>query len=111
MVPEPDNGSLALDLRAFIRQTVEGLREGAAPIVATLMAKHSSTRHSRPPFQEAFIAQRRQALRKLLERGRERGEVAPTADLELLVDIGFGAIWYRVLNRTRRSADVLPINS
>jgi hypothetical protein len=50
-------------------------------------------------------------MRTLLERGRERGEVAAGADLDLLVDIGFGTIWYRVLSRharlNRRFADEL----
>jgi hypothetical protein len=30
-----------------------------------------------------------------LAQALERGELAPDADLDLLVDIGFGTVWYR----------------
>jgi hypothetical protein len=50
-------------------------------------------------FRTDFIARRRRALRTLLERGQSRGEVAVGADLDLLVDLGFGTIWYRLLTQ------------
>jgi AcrR family transcriptional regulator len=110
-VPVEDRGSLELELRDFVRNTVAGLHEGTAPIVAALMAKAQLDAGFATAFREQFLARRRQAMRTLLERGRERGEVAADADLDLLVDIGFGTIWYRVLSRhaplSRRFADEL----
>lgn len=36
-------------------------------------------------------------LRTVLERGRERGEVAADRDLEVMVDQVYGLFWYRLL--------------
>jgi len=42
---------------------------------------------------------RRAALRALLERGRDAGELAPDADLDMLVDMAYGVLYYRLLVR------------
>jgi AcrR family transcriptional regulator len=111
LVPDTDQGSLERDLRAFIRRTVSGLRRGAAPLVAGLMAEAQLDEDFARAFREGFLARRRGAMRALLERARDRGEVAADRDLDLLVEIGFGTIWYRVLSRhaslSRRFADEL----
>jgi AcrR family transcriptional regulator len=44
-----------------------------------------------------FTAQRRAALRALLERGVTSGDIAPTSDLALLTDLAYGVLWYRLL--------------
>ena len=48
-------------------------------------------------LREAFILKRRAATRVILERGVERGEIAKTADLELMIDMLFGPVWFRLL--------------
>jgi hypothetical protein len=44
-----------------------------------------------------FTAVRRSALRALLERGRAAGEVPADADLDMLVDMAYGVLYYRLL--------------
>ena len=44
-----------------------------------------------------FTAQRRAALRALLERGVASGDIAATADLDMLADLAYGVLWYRLL--------------
>jgi len=44
-----------------------------------------------------FIAQRRAALRTLLERGVASGDIAASADLDMLADLAYGVLWYRLL--------------
>jgi AcrR family transcriptional regulator len=39
----------------------------------------------------------RAALRALLERGQDAGELAPDADLDMLVDMAYGVLYYRLL--------------
>jgi len=34
---------------------------------------------------------------QVLERGRARGELRPDADLDVMSDLLFGALWYRLL--------------
>lgn len=45
----------------------------------------------------SFTAARRTALRELLAKGRERGELAGDADLDLIADQVYGVFWYRFL--------------
>lgn len=44
-----------------------------------------------------FNIQRREALHSILKKGLERNEIESDADLESLIDILYGAIWYRLL--------------
>jgi Tetracyclin repressor-like, C-terminal domain len=44
-----------------------------------------------------FTAGRRAALRAVLERGRNQGQLGPDADLDMLVDMAYGVLWYRLL--------------
>lgn len=46
---------------------------------------------------DGFRTQRRAVLRALLEPAVERGEVAAGADLDLLVEVVYGTLWYRLL--------------
>jgi AcrR family transcriptional regulator len=49
-------------------------------------------------LQEAVIGPRRAALRALLQRGVDSGELVATVPLDLVVDFAFGAMWYRLLS-------------
>ena len=44
-----------------------------------------------------FTAQRRAALRALLGRGLASGDLPAHANVDLLVDIAYGMLWYRLL--------------
>jgi hypothetical protein len=44
-----------------------------------------------------FTAQRRAALRGLLAHGQEGGGISPAADLDMLVDMMYGVLWYHAL--------------
>ena len=44
-----------------------------------------------------FIVPRKQELVSLLQRGLQRGELAPETNLEILADLIYGAKWYRFL--------------
>lgn len=109
--PLPDGGSLAADLRTFMRRTVTGVGGRNAVVLAGLMAQAQLDADFGATFREGFLAGRRAVLRDLLERHRARGTVRHDADLALVVDIAFGTLWYRVLAAhaplDRRFADAL----
>jgi hypothetical protein len=44
-----------------------------------------------------FTAQRRAALRALLERGQVDGDLCANANLDLLVDVFYGVLWYHLV--------------
>ncbi|MFF3002858.1 TetR/AcrR family transcriptional regulator [Kitasatospora sp. NPDC057940] len=96
-VPGPDTGTLRTDLRAFIATTFDGSqRDTTAPALRTLVREAARDPHL-ADLMQTFTATRRTALRDLLARGRERGELADDTDLDLIVDQVYGVFWYRFL--------------
>jgi hypothetical protein len=43
------------------------------------------------------VFSRRAALREILDWAVARGEIAPDEDLDILIDVVFGVLWYRLL--------------
>jgi len=100
LAPARDTGSLETDVRLFVRDTVAGgARNGH--LLSALMAEAQLDDSFAEVFRAGFLARRREVLRELLEAGRSRGELPPRADLEFLAELVFGALWYRMLARTR----------
>lgn len=96
-VPAPDTGSLRDDLRAVVAATFEGASTPpTAPALRTLAREAARDPHLAVLMRE-FTGARRAALREVLERGRERGELPKGRDLDLMVDQVYGVFWYRFL--------------
>jgi AcrR family transcriptional regulator len=97
VVPERDTGSFAGDLAAFLIDSFAGLADhGYADRLRQIVAAAQHDEHVARILSE-FTAVRRAALRALLERGRDAGELAPDADLDMLVDMAYGVLYYRLL--------------
>lgn len=92
----PDKGSLPDDLMEFLAATFRQ-RHGRRPILVGLMAQALLDPAFAAAFKERFLFMRRAALRVLLDRAAARGEIAADADPELLIDIVYGVLWYRLL--------------
>jgi len=104
-VPVPDDGSLAADLRAFLEASVAlGRAPQVVAILRALMAEAQLDEGFGARFRDGFIENRRAALRTVLERAAERGEL-PRASVDTLLDVVFGVIWYRVLTGRVMGAD------
>lgn len=99
-LPLPDTGGLAADLRIYLGATCFGWTTGGTgPVVAALMAEAQADASFGARFYRDLIAGRRAALRSLLGRGQARGELAQERDLDLLLDLIYGPLWYRLLLR------------
>ncbi|TDD77944.1 TetR/AcrR family transcriptional regulator [Actinomadura darangshiensis] len=97
-IPVPDTGSLRADLEAFLRATFRAAgNPHTASALRHTMAEAQRDPHAREPMRD-FLASRRRVLRGLLERARDRGEIASGADLDLIVDQAYGVLWIRILN-------------
>jgi AcrR family transcriptional regulator len=111
IAPVPDTGSLGTDLRRFVRRTVAGAAAPNARLLAALMAEAQRDEAFAQTFRAGFLAQRRRVLHEVLTYARSRGELATSADLDFLVELVFGMLWYRILARheplDRRFADQL----
>jgi AcrR family transcriptional regulator len=94
----PDNGSTRADLLALMRSAVDvysgSVEAGVMPSLVEAMSRDVELARL---VREGFLAQRRAALRAVLERGIERGDLARDLDLELALDVLGGPLFYRLL--------------
>lgn len=93
----PDTGSIRQDLLELMRQAVALYRGQAGrlmPGLVSAMAEHEGVAVA---VREGFLASRREALRSVLQRAIERGELRADCDLELTLDFLGGPLFYRLL--------------
>lgn len=94
----PDTGSTRADLLALMREAV-ALYSASLP--GRLMPNLVSGMAQRPELaravREGFLAPRRAALAEVVGRGIERGDLRPDLDLELVLDVLGGPLFYRLL--------------
>jgi AcrR family transcriptional regulator len=96
-VPERDTGSFTADLAAFLVDSFAGLQDpGYSGRLRQIVAAAQQDEHVAQVLAD-FTAVRRAALRALLDRGRAAGELAPDADLDMLTDMAYGVLYYRLL--------------
>jgi AcrR family transcriptional regulator len=97
VVPERDTGFFSGDLTAFLADSFAGLQdEVPAGRLRQIVAEAQHDEHVARVLAD-FTAVRRAALRALLERGRTTGDLAADADLDMLVDMAYGVLYYRLL--------------
>ncbi|MGA8241163.1 MAG: TetR/AcrR family transcriptional regulator [Desulfobacterales bacterium] len=94
----PDTGNVQDDLEAFLVQAFDMLIRESGQLVRSLMSEALLDDEFAVSMRDIFIASRRSALREILNKGIERGEVASDADIELIIDLIYGPMWYRLLN-------------
>jgi AcrR family transcriptional regulator len=91
--PVPDTGDLAADLRTFLRGTFAAVESGSTgTLLRCLMVEAQRNPDFREQFRERFIRSRQEALAGLLRRHK-----ASSKERAVLIDMLFGAMWYRLL--------------
>src|SRR5437763_12047337 len=78
-IPLTDTGSLAGDLRHFLRATAAAVDPTTLRLLRTLAAEAAADRTFAHLVRDRFVSRRRAAGRQLLERARARGEVSRAA--------------------------------
>jgi AcrR family transcriptional regulator len=97
LAPVRDSGSVAADLTSFLTDSFVALQDpGMLHALRELAAAAQQDEHAAAVLQD-FTAQRRSELRALLARGQRTGEFDAGADLDILVDMAYGVLWYRAL--------------
>lgn len=96
-VPAPDHGDLRDDLRAVVAATFAGAQRPPVGPAPRTLAREAARDPQVAVLMREFTETRRAALREVLERGRERGELEPVRDLDLMVDQVYAAFWCRFL--------------
>lgn len=95
----PDSGNLQTDLQVFLTQAFDGLTQESGEVVRGLMSEALIDPDFAEAMRDIFIASRRSALRDILFKGIQRGELASDVDIELIIDLIYGPMWYRLLNK------------
>ncbi len=97
VIPIPDEGTLQADLEAFLLRSAEDIATWSAPHLRCLMAEAQRDEGFRERFREQFIFVRRDVMRQLFTRAKARGEISQSVDADLIMDMLYGMLWYRLL--------------
>jgi AcrR family transcriptional regulator len=104
-IPTPQEDSYEADLRRFLADTfVLGRQPQVREVLRALMAEAQINAGFGERFRTLFLQQRRDALGRVLDRARTRGDLPAAPPAETVIDIVFGTLWYRIL-ATRRPID------
>lgn len=97
-VPVPDTGDIHADLTAIVDELV---RLFGAPntdrLVAALVCGMADDPQLATAFRDGFLSVRRDATRTVLERARDRGEIAEDLDVDTAIDLLASPLYYRLL--------------
>jgi len=96
-IPVPPFESLRETLRQFLRQSMAVIVGGAGVHLRFLMAQAQKDEDFRERFRDNFTAKRRAVLSSIFRQAVDCGQIGPDHSLEMLQDIVFGAMWYRLL--------------
>ncbi len=95
-LPTPDTGTLRGDLAELLVATFDA-QQGASGILNRALAAEALQDHNFTKLLwERLTLPRRNEVRKILQRARDRGEISNSND-EFLIDLVFGPMWYRLL--------------
>ena len=94
-----DTGSLRGDLLARLRPWLRQLRDKPyGRVVAGLVAAAQADAEFSELYLERFVRPRRDAMRPILLRAIDRGEIPANIDLEVALDLIYGPIYHRMLH-------------
>jgi AcrR family transcriptional regulator len=94
-----DTGSLRGDLLARLRPWLRQLRgKPYGRVVAGLVATAQADAEFAELYLERFVRPRRDAMRPILLRAIDRGEIPRNIDLEVALDLIYGPIYHRMLH-------------
>jgi AcrR family transcriptional regulator len=94
-----DTGSLRGDLLARLRPWLRQLRDKPyGRVVAGLVATAQADAEFAELYLERFVRPRRDAMRPILLRAIDRGEIPRSVDLEIALDLIYGPIYHRMLH-------------
>ncbi|MDF5734836.1 MAG: TetR/AcrR family transcriptional regulator [Nostoc sp.] len=94
----PDTGSFWGDMDILINNAAKKID---SPLGRQTLALIISTASSNPQFAEVYWTKytklRREAFSKILERAKSRGEIHKDADVDLIIDLVSGSLYYALI--------------
>lgn len=96
-IPEPDTGSVAEDLRQFLRAYARTLTGPVGKAAQALVGELAHEPELAAAFRSSFLASQRDMLITVVQRGIQRGEISSEAPIDLIVPIGGASLIYRLM--------------
>jgi AcrR family transcriptional regulator len=93
----PNSGRVETDLLVLMGEAVEVYRGRPGQLMPGLVSAMARYPDLARVVREDFLRARRSALRTVVRRGIERGELRPDVDVELALDFLGGPLFYRLL--------------
>jgi AcrR family transcriptional regulator len=112
MIVIPDTGDAERDLAELLRSSMSFYSSATGRIFAEFLAESQGDPKFAALFRDRFLKPRRDGTRKVLDRAMERGEIDRTLDQEVILDLIFGPMVFRLmashgpLNKTEADAMV-----
>ena len=104
--PPRDTGSLRGDVLALLRPWVREIRHRPfGPVIAALLNEAQSDPKFADAYRTRFVEPRRDAMRAVFARAAERGEVPADLDVEVALDLLYGAVYHRLLHGHAKLTD------
>ena len=104
--PLVPTGDAFSDLECLLRRFFDATRIPAVGrTVRSLIAEAQLDPEFRVKFYGLFVSTRRSMMRKVLEGGSASGQFRRDVDIGLVLDVIYGAFWYRLLSGTADSID------
>ena len=103
--PQPSSDAFA-ELAHLLETFFETLQEPRVNKgLRSLIAEAQFDDAFRAKFHSVFVSARRALMRQALEYGVALGQIRPDAELDLVLDVIYGAFWYRLLSGTEAPLD------
>jgi AcrR family transcriptional regulator len=97
--PPRDTGSLRGDVLALIRPWVREIRrEAFGAVIAAFVNEAQADPKFADAYRTHYVEPRRDAMRAVFARAAERGEVPANLDVEVALDLIYGAVYHRLLH-------------
>ena len=93
-----NQGDVRAELVAFVAQAIKTLRSTLmGRVMQGLVSELAANPELAKAFRERVVARRVEELTRILERGVERGDIRPDADVGMANELLFGPVYYRLL--------------
>ncbi len=97
IVPIPDTGDVERDLAELLRLNMSFYSSSTGRIFGQFLAESQSDPEFAALFRERFLKPRREAVGEFLDRAMKRGEIDHRLDREVLLDLIFGPMVFRLM--------------
>ncbi|PVE22954.1 hypothetical protein DC522_18380 [Microvirga sp. KLBC 81] len=101
----PDTGSTIEDLRSLMKQFATVLQNGGLGYTYVTLLVEAQQNQRIEEFHQRFFVERREVLYEIIRKGIKKGEITAQADPDLIVDVLFGPIIFRLLTGLRTIDD------